>query len=319
MFRFAIALLAVIALMGLGAPAPAHAADGSTTASEITLLFHGSLQGEITDCGCKNKPLGGLARRAALVEATRAECNSPDCCLLLDAGSLLGRTDEKGMAQTSFLVDETARLGYAAVGVGPWDLRHGLAQLHEIEGQGIRYTNANLLDAGSGEPAFEPYRIETVNGVRVALISVASEAALSGIELDGLRLRAPREALQRTLPELRAKSDLVVLLAQMKTQELRELLLDLEGNPLTAVDVAVEGMGTKRYARPNRVGDTWLLAANNRGKVLGEARLIVAEDGELLDLDLDIHELELALPEDPGVAERVQQFQEGATQFAGTR
>ena len=108
-------------------------------------------------------------------------------------------------------------------------------------------------------------------------------------------------------------------MGQMKPQELRELVLDLQDSPQTTVEIAVEGTGSRKYARPNQVGDTWLLAANNRGKVLAQARLIVADDGELLDLDLEIRELRLDLPEDPELAERVQRFQERELEVAGTR
>lgn len=320
MIRIALVVLVCSALLGLSTPVSLGATthvDG--TASHITLLFHGSVQGEIIDCGCKNKPLGGLARRAALVESARADCGSQDCCLLVDAGSLLGRTDAKGQAQSKFLVRETASLGYQALGVGAWDLRHGIDAVLAAQSEGIPYTNANLLQDQSGELVFTPYRVSEVNGVRVGLISVISSEALAGIDLEGLRLRAPREALQRTLPELREQCDMVVLLAQMKSAELRQLLLDLNESPQTSVEIAVEGMGTSRYARPSQVGETWLLAANNRGKVLGRAEMIVAEDGEILDLDLEILELRLDLPEDPELAERVQSFQNAQIEIAGTQ
>ena len=195
MLRFALVLLACAIFVS-----PATAANTTGAVSELNLIFHGSVQGEIEDCGCKGKPLGGLARRAAILESTRAECGPQDCTLVIDCGSLLGRTDAKGQAQSAFVVEETAKLGYEAVGVGAWDLRHGVEHLREVENAGIRYTNANLLDAASGKPAFTPYRVREVNGVRVGMISVASQEGLVGIDLDGLELLSPREALQRSLP-----------------------------------------------------------------------------------------------------------------------
>jgi 2',3'-cyclic-nucleotide 2'-phosphodiesterase (5'-nucleotidase family) len=66
------------ALLILAAPA--------ANAAEVTLLYNGSVHAELHDCGCKSKPLGGLARRAALIEAVE----TADDVLLVDAGNLLG-------------------------------------------------------------------------------------------------------------------------------------------------------------------------------------------------------------------------------------
>jgi len=320
MLRIALVLLMTTAFVGLAAPAPQAAnPDGYGDATAITLLFHGSVQGMITDCGCKKKPLGGLARRAAFVEAARAECGPQDCCLLVDAGSLMGRISDEGLIQTEFLMAETALLGYQAVGVGSWDLRNGVDAVLAAEIEGVPYTNANLFDAESGEPAFTPYRVSEIGGVRFGMISVVSALGLEGVELDGLRMESPREALQNALPGLREQCDVVILLAQVKIGELRPMLEDLQEDPGTQVEIAVEGMGSAHYARPSQVGETWLLAANNLGKVLGRAELLVAEDGEILDIDLVMQELSLDMPEDPAVAERVAAFQESTVEMAKTQ
>lgn len=280
---------------------------------ELTVLFHAGVHGKIVDCGCKSKPLGGLARRAALIESVRAEKEN---VLVLDAGNLLGQTSATQDPRTDLLVAETAGLGYEVLGVGPWDLGHGLEYLRDAERQhGLRFVNANLMR--DKERLFAPYELIEVDGLRIGVISVMDQEFAEGkwtASMESLEIGCAKCALKGLLPELRAQSDLIVLYSHMKDSV--ALLEELGEN--ADIDVLIEGWANERRAQLQRHGDTLMLAANSGGKYLGELELVL-RDGNIEDASLTLHELHLKLPEDAELAARVHDLEERQGEVAKNR
>jgi hypothetical protein len=230
--------------------------------------------------------------------------------LVLDAGSLFGQRRDEERAQSIFLAEETAKLGYDVFGLGEWDLNYGLGFLREIEKtHGFTWTNANVRREGSSELIFPPYVVREIAGLKVGTISVLSpryKIITMTSEPDNFVVESPRDALNEFLPELREKADLIVLLAQMPSAEIREMLLDMgEG---TGIDVCIEGHEAKQYRRANNVGDVLLLAANNQGKYVGQVDMIVTPEGKVQDATVTMHALDQQSPEIEDLAKRVDQF-----------
>lgn len=273
-------------------------------ASEVTLLYNASVHAELHDCGCKKKPLGGLARRAALIDHIAAE--HPDL-LLVDAGNLFGDPTQDTVAQSEFVAARTADMGYAAVGFGPFELGHGVQAVQEVaSAAGLTFVSANVTL--NGEPAFKPWTVVERNGVRFGLISVVdptfNRVPYNG-HTDGVVIEDPAVALARELPALRKACDVVVLLSNMDGADGSANLLQKLDQP---VEIVVEGMVGRQFDEPRTAGASYLLAANARGKFLGQATLTV-EGGQLTAVEGSMHELTLDLPEDQKMADEVSKFE----------
>lgn len=290
--------------------------DATAETRSLRVLFNSSVHGELHDCGCKRKPLGGLARRAALVESLRS--GSPST-VLLDGGNLLEQPRADSLDRSHLVARITADLGYGVIGVGPWDIGHGVDALREIaDRSGLHFVSANLR-AGD-EPLAAPYRIVEIDGLRLGITSVLDPALLkSPFDDDAPEVTAtdPVASLEAILPTLREKSDLVVLYSNFDRGGTQELLQSV-GEGL-GVDLAIEGYATVRYPSLRRVGDTVLVAANSRGKYLGQLDLQVEEATGRLDATVTLHELSLDLPEDPGVVERIEAFESRRTPTQASR
>jgi Cytochrome c554 and c-prime len=252
--------------------------------------------------------MGGLARRAATFDEVRKQKKN---VLLLDAGNLFGNRNETEKKQTEFLARETAALGYEVFGVGERDLNFGLEFLRDIEKQyGFVFTNANLRSGESNELVFPPYLVREQAGLKIGIISVLSPSfrvVSMTAQSDNYTADSPRDALEKYLPELKGKADLIVLLAQIGTQELRQLLLDLgEGS---GIDVCVEGHAPRQYRRVNKVGDILLVAANNEGKYAGQLDMLITADGQVQDATVTIHGFDDKAPEIEEIRKRVDKFE----------
>jgi hypothetical protein len=243
----------------------------------------------------------------------------------LDGGDLFGQRTQSEKDQTSFLCKETAALGYKVFGVGEMDLNYGLDYLRETEKTyGFLFVNANVRQTAGGPLLFPPYTVIEQEGLRIGVISVLSPAmkitSMSATP-DQFVVDSPRDALDKYLPELRKKSDVVVLLAHLSSTETRELLVgmgDKDGNnPL--IDICVEGQDIRQYRRLNKIGSVALLAANNQGKYVGQLDMTVDKKSHQIQFGeepVTIYELDEKSPETTAVRDRVTSFEAEAAKKA---
>jgi len=285
---------------------------GTADAADLRLVFHGGVHGEIEDCGCKRNPLGGVAQRAGVLQEMAAEDGGE--IVLVDAGNLFGKPNAQWRDQTAFLVQETQDLGYAAHGVGPWDLNYGVDFLRE-QGDRLSFTSANL--EVDGELLFPPYRVTEHAGVRIGWISVMDpDSRLRPLEpLTNVSVAPFEAALARHLPELRAKADLVVLLSNLRQGE---IITQLRGHAgAWDVDLVIDGNSTYHYKALKEVEGIPVLAANNRGKYLGRLDLTFGAD-ESVDRVYELVSIKPNGPKDPEIASRVEAFLATKAETAAT-
>ncbi|OQS26238.1 bifunctional 2',3'-cyclic-nucleotide 2'-phosphodiesterase/3'-nucleotidase [Chromobacterium violaceum] len=114
----------------------------------------------------QDKPVAdfGLERAASLIAAARAE--SPNS-LLIDNGDLLqgspmgdlvAKVKPLKAGDTHPAYKALNALGYDAGNLGNHEFNYGLPFLRQsLKGAAFPYVNANVLDAGTGQPLFTPY------------------------------------------------------------------------------------------------------------------------------------------------------------------
>ena len=296
-----------VALLVFAAPA-AEAAD-------VAILYNGSVQAELHDCGCKSRPLGGLARRAALIENVSSDSD----VLLLDGGNLLGDPTKDTFVVSSFVADQTAAMGYSAVGVGPYEIGHGVDVVQEIGlSSGLEFLNANVTVGG--ERPFTPWTVVERGGVKFGVISVIDpgyDRAPYNEKTEGLVIQDPVAALEREIPMMAEACDVVVLLANMESSNgTVDILRALEGQ--VQLDVVIEGANSRQYKKPRKLGESVVLAANSRGKYLGQFDVTV-EDGVITASAGEIHPLDLDMPEQKDIARSIEDFETKQEALASSR
>lgn len=174
---------------------------------------------------------------------------------------------------------------------------------------GFEFVCANMRD-GNGKLLFDPWTTVESGGVKLGFISVISpryEIVTMTAGNDEFVIDDEREALDRYLPEMRGKVDLVVLLAQMPSSSIREMLTAM--GPGSGIDICIEGRDARQYRRINRVnGDVILLAANNEGKYIGQLDLVLGPDKKIEDATVTVHALDDNAPENDDLRKKVDAF-----------
>jgi hypothetical protein len=197
---------------------------------------------------------------------------------------------------------------YDAVGLGENDFAFGVDYLRKAaEEHGLKLVCTNAQDDRTHELFFDPYRVVEKDGVRVGFLAVVSPERhlIAPVESELLdkkvRFEDPSEAIRRYLPELRAKSDLVVLLAHTGIETAKFLAQDLE------VDVVIVGHYPAILEQPEKHGQAYLAMAGSKSDRFGTLDITLGANGKVQELTGDVVRL---LLQGPQVAEIHMLFEE---------
>jgi 2',3'-cyclic-nucleotide 2'-phosphodiesterase (5'-nucleotidase family) len=195
----------------------------------------------VNDLHARLKPLdnkqGGFAYLAAVVRRERANCID---CLLLNAGDLVQGTPVSTIFHGLPVYELANLFGFDAATLGNHEFDYGFEQTRKfIKTAKYPIVSSNVVGHDNELFTPRPYVILEVNRLRVAVIG-AETNDLSNLAVP--KLLGPwhtlplLETVRKYAAELRAKSDLVVLVAHITGEEETEVL-----NSATDIPVIVSG------------------------------------------------------------------------------
>jgi hypothetical protein len=172
-----------------------------------------------------------------------------------------------------------------------------------------RLLAANITPADGTVRPFTPYVVREVSGKRIGPKPLrVGFLGLTGVptrtpggrdrgNVGGFTVGDPYAMAQRYVPELRAKCDVLVVLAYMEKAEARKL-----GEAAPGIDIIVAAGQYGPLTPSDEAGDAVVVYATNQTKYLGEMRLYRKEgvkDGPIANyLHRDVM-LDEAIPDDP--------------------
>lgn len=200
----------------------------------------------------------------------------------------MGTPTEAYGYNTDLMLDVMKMIRYDAVTLGEADLRRGLATLKAAATRGgFDIVSANLYRTGEKRVRpFPAYVIRKAGKTRVGVIGVIGKEERSQnliqfvwvdqqtLEKEGLVVTDPLVALKEVLPEVRRRSDVVVVLAHTGLDRAKEIATLVPG-----VDVVLAGHGAPELAEPERPGAV-VAKCGQRSDKLGAVRIVV-ERGEI--------------------------------------
>jgi len=260
------------------------------------------LKGKTSPCGC-HIPKGGFARIAAFLDSARAVRRAT---LYVDAGGYF--PDQDGRPDLAeFMTRSLVQLGVGAIGVGPRDLRHGIAFLKDlVQRTGAPVTCANLADKRTRLPVFTSGRLLDVAGVKVGVFAIYSDRLDLGPAADSLVVLDPENAAQSQVTALRTKgAQVVILLAQMGRAGGEDLVSTVPG-----IDAVVLGHDIPVYEMGRRIGETMASYAGEQGQHLGVIKVALSPAGKVLDEYCSVAALGPDVREQPAMFRAVKTFED---------
>ncbi len=263
----------LIVLMSLAAGCGKGTVDEGTV---VSILYSTDTRAKLEGCGCK-KNGGGITKRAAKIEAARAE---DETVLYLDAGNFLTGTPEADSLKGAVTVAVYDQLGANVVNVSERELAAGLDAFKTArKNSKFKYVSANVRYDGNS--VADDFEIIKVKGARVAIIGLCGTKDV--MRFDSLKggsamtVDDPLAIAKKVIPPLDEKSDIIVVLSTCG--DAADSLLAKE---LQMIDLIIGG----RSYRPNSdapwvVGNTRILRAERDGKTMGRMDLVFGPERKI--------------------------------------
>ena len=238
----------------------------------VTILGSANVHGEIEPCGWKKKPLGGLARKATILDGIKSKDFSP---IIVDAGNLffknnkptIGLNNDISKINAEVIVNAFNIIGCDAFSIGENDLSNGIDYLFQLQNDShFPFISANIVDKNN-KLIFKPYTI-VERDIRIAFIGLASMFTHSDISvLD------PLISLSKIVNEIREKSDLVVLLFNSNEED----IIKLQNSDIN-IDLIIRSKSKKRSndGGKKRIPEYSL---GDRGKYIYQLDLSLSQSG----------------------------------------
>jgi len=221
-------------------------------------------------------PKGGVARRATVIQQVRSSSANP--VLLLDAGSALFGQTLANDSEGRVIIEAMNALGYDAMTVGAMDIMRGLPAL-QARAKEARFPllSCNIVNPKDGKPVFAPYTVVQRGSTRFGILGVSEPDVAQAANAAGtVQVLSPVEAVLRYLPELRAKSDIVILLSHLGLTFDKSIAGNLPG-----IDVIVGGQSRDLLQAPEVAGNTLIVQAGYDGEWLGRLDVTITAQGPL--------------------------------------
>jgi len=286
-----------IALCGCdrsGGSVPRTAAAPDT----ISVFYTCDTRGHISPCNCTAGVAGGLPRRKSFI--TQRKSGS---ALIVDAGDLTAGGRPWELLELEYILRGYGGIGYDAVNIGKREAALPAETLKDLRARYPFLVSANVQDA-DGNAIFPAFRVVTLDGgYRVAVLGVVGDGLLPDEIGDGVRIAPMREALDRAVPEAKAKADLLVLLAFANEPSLRE-----SAERYFEIAVIVGGDVEQPSGDAVAANKSTIVYVTDKGKSVGELKLryiggqYVAEANSITML-LD------SVPDDPAMTALVRELE----------
>ncbi len=254
---------------------PSPQAAGPITISILhTNDMHGYFEGEKLKGGDGTVfEFGGIANAMGMIAQAKAQADNRT--VVLDDGDFWQGTFASNRDEGKTIIASMNIVGYDALTLGNHDFDHGV-QVVEARASEAKFPflAANLVEASTGRPpAFvKPYIIKEVSGIRVGVIGLtySGTPAISSKaqELKRFKFLPEAETLKAILPEVKQKSDIVVLAAHEGLDKDQEIAAQVPG-----IDVIVSGHTHVELRNPKLVGSTIIVHAGYKAQFIGRLDL----------------------------------------------
>jgi 2',3'-cyclic-nucleotide 2'-phosphodiesterase (5'-nucleotidase family) len=283
----------------------------------LTILHSNDLHAHLLP-GDQDK--GGMARLATAVRREKANCSA---CLYLNAGDLVQGSPVSTLFQGAPVYEIANLLGFDAGTLGNHEFDYGVKQAQKFATIAhYPLLSANVVDA-NGEPLTgKTYVIQTVGGVRVAIIGVVltnlvDQGFVPASIMGSWRVLPVIETVRKLARQLRDRSDVIVVLGHIldsasartiQRPDLAEVEAILAEVP--EVSVVVAGHTHEGYAQMKDVDGRVAVLVDYFGEQLGRLDLQVDIPGKKLrSAEWKKIAIDASLPEAPDVARAVAQWE----------
>lgn len=288
----------------------------------FSLVHSSNRRSTVETCHCPAHPLGGIDREARILDEITSGAFP---MVYVDAGGFLRLPpNPRSLEGAAIALEAVTQAGVHAVNVGVTDLAPGLSFYRDLQtSYSVPFVSANIRDK-KGKDLFAPYKIVPLKlkdgtKVNVALVGITrppvenETSPRSGAVPEGITIAPPQEVLEKLVPQLRKKADVVILLAYYTREDAPKFVGPL---PKSArPDVVVCGEFTVGQRREYYLDNAhlengiWYLTGGFEGRQLGHCMISLDKKKNISQVAPKLIEVEQSIPQKPEFTRFVEKYQ----------
>jgi 2',3'-cyclic-nucleotide 2'-phosphodiesterase (5'-nucleotidase family) len=242
---------------------PGAIAAETAVPPDLVILYTGDGQGNIEPTGCCSK-IGGLARRATKIKEFK-EKYTP--LILVDTGDFLWKNprDTVHPIRVEHIHNAFMAIGYDAINIADGEIASGDEFIkHFGNNAAMPLVSSNVVASKEGGRTWPPYIIKKTGKLKTAVIGLASPDLVKN-NPDGIfTVSDPVKTLEKYLPEIKAKADIIILLSHLGWDPSRQM-----AQTYPDIDIVIVAHDTYPTFDPERIGKTLLVKNSWGGGLLG--------------------------------------------------
>lgn len=242
------------------------------TSSVLAIAYNGFRRSQVDPCGCVSHQLGGLDKEARALEMIK---NDQISTLMVDAGGFVkDLASELEKNRTPFLLNGLHEIGYDIVNISFTDIDLGVDKLKHLgEDSKISFISANIENK-SGQLIFPAYKVKDIklgdgSDIKVGVIGLTRPRSTNPADAEGkdFKITDANAALKKVLPQVKAESDVVVVLSYDRRERAFDLIKDLENK--ADIDLIITGENVATYGNVQNVEGVRVVSGGYEGRQVG--------------------------------------------------
>ena len=243
-------------------------------AYELVLLHTNDHHGTVLP----NNDQGGLAERATFISSVRAA--NPNV-LVVDAGDINTGTALSNMFAAQQDIVAYNMIGYDAVTFGNHEFDGTQEKLlRQIALAEFPFVSSNIMTADGEYLGGHPYLVKQYDGFKIGIIGITTlRAKIIASPDPSLSFINEIDAAREMVDILRNQEQVDVIIALTHIGDHKEDPEHITSPELAqavpGIDIIVDGHSHSFLERANRVGNTYIVSANEWGKFVGQGKLTI--------------------------------------------
>lgn len=223
----------------------------------------------------KEEKIGGFAVLSTAVKEIR-KSRGYENVLLLDSGDTFSDDLLGNLTEGEAIIKMMKELDYDYLSLGNHDFDYGRERTEELMRMaGFPFGAANITDLRTGQSIFNnPYIIKEKQGTKIGILALGyHNTNLTGNSdnMKDLEFTRGNEVLRKYLPELKEKTDIIVLLSHQGTAVDR-----LTAMEFSEIDLIIGGHSHDLISKPEKINNTYMVQALADAAALGEVELQIS-------------------------------------------
>jgi len=267
--------LVVFLFTGVLYAAPIMEGSHIGKSGELVILHTNDFHGALLPNGGRG---GGLANAAMFVNAVRA-VNAD--VLLVDSGDFSTGSALSNMFNAEPVIIGYNMMGYDVITFGNHEFDGSLEKLNEqIVLADFSFVSSNIKKQDGSYLGGNRYVIKQFNNLTVGIFGITTlRTKIIASPDNSLAFINELEAAHEVVNILRneEKADIVIGLTHMgDVKETDDHITSLElAETVGGIDVIIDAHSHSFFDMPKRIGDTWIVTANELGKYIGYGRILL--------------------------------------------